>query len=172
MLRTIATARPAHRGFRHNIAFYDTFDFLGLGGRHHCIVTEALGYGMDNLRVIKGNGDIRMSLVTIKRAFKQVLLGLEYLHDVCGIIHAGKHVHLCVYLLLIYNLALDLKFDNIMFRPRDLPRAATDMMTSPACLDPKAEVPKHSVFIRTEPLIVRYLEHRMPSKFIRCRLPC
>ena len=94
MLRVIATVRPAHCGFRHNIAFYDTFDFLSPGGRHHCIVTEALGYGMEYLRDLKGNGDLRLSLATIKRGFRQVLLGLEYLHDVCGIVHAGKHVNL------------------------------------------------------------------------------
>ena len=87
MLGKIASADPAHRGFRHTLAYYDTFEFESAHGAHRCLVTEPLGYGVDYVR--KLHEDHRISLSTVKRIVRQVLLGLAYLHEVCGIVHAG-----------------------------------------------------------------------------------
>lgn len=90
MLEKIASAQPGHRGFRHTLAYYDSFDFTGPHGPHRCLVTEVLGYSLDYVRKLRDNDDRRVATSTIKRVVKQVLCGLEYLHDVCGIVHAGK----------------------------------------------------------------------------------
>ncbi|EPS95820.1 hypothetical protein FOMPIDRAFT_1131692 [Fomitopsis schrenkii] len=107
MLESIASADPSHRGFRHHLAYLDAFEFAGPHGLHRCIVTEALGYGLDHLRNLRPGGDRRIAPSIVKRVTRQVLLGLEYLHDVCGIVHT------------------DLKHDNILFRPQDLQTVIT-----------------------------------------------
>ena len=89
MLQKIASADPSHRGFRHNLAYCDAFEFTGPHGLHRCIVTEALGYGVDYIRKSRPEGDRRIAPSIVKRVTRQVLLGLEYLHDVCGIVHTG-----------------------------------------------------------------------------------
>lgn len=89
MLESIASADPSHRGFRHHLAYLDAFEFAGPHGLHRCIVTEALGYGLDHLRNLRPGGDRRIAPSIVKRVTRQVLLGLEYLHDVCGIVHTG-----------------------------------------------------------------------------------
>ncbi|KDQ24645.1 hypothetical protein PLEOSDRAFT_33228 [Pleurotus ostreatus PC15] len=101
MLEKIATAEPSHRGFSHSLAYFGSFDFNGPHGLHRCIVTEVLGYSIDYLRKLNDT-DRRVAPSIVKRVVKQVLLGLEYLHNVCGIVHT------------------DLKHDNILFRPLDL----------------------------------------------------
>ncbi|KAI3603905.1 kinase-like protein [Moniliophthora roreri] len=102
MLQKIAAAQPSHRGFRHNLALYDTFEFRGSHGIHMCLVTEVLGYSVDYIRKQNDDGDWRLSMALTKRITKQLLYSLEYLHDVCGIVHT------------------DIKHDNILFRPSDV----------------------------------------------------
>ena len=87
MLEKIASADPVHRGFRHNLAYYDAFEFESAHGLHRCLVTEPLGYGVDYVRKLRE--DYRIAPSIVKRIVRQVLLGLEYLHEVCGIVHAG-----------------------------------------------------------------------------------
>lgn len=89
MLEKIACADPSHRGFRHTLAYLDAFNFTGPHGLHRCIVTEPLGYGVDYIRKLRPEGDRRVAPSIVKRVTRQVLLGLEYLHDVCGIVHTG-----------------------------------------------------------------------------------
>ncbi|KAF5345014.1 hypothetical protein D9758_010433 [Tetrapyrgos nigripes] len=102
MLQKIASAQPNHRGFKHNLILYDSFEFRGPHGVHLCLVTEVLGYGVDYIRKGNENGDLRLSMALTKRLTKQLLCSLDYLHDVCGIVHT------------------DIKHDNILFRPSDV----------------------------------------------------
>lgn len=88
MLEKVARADPTHRGFRHDLAYYETFDFRGPQGLHRCLVIEALGYGVESLR---DEDDRRIHLSIVQHITKQIHLGLEYLHDVCGIVHAGEY---------------------------------------------------------------------------------
>ncbi|KAJ3806950.1 hypothetical protein F5876DRAFT_80171 [Lentinula aff. lateritia] len=81
MLQKIATAQPSHRDFEYNLILHDSFEFQGPHGQHICLVADVLDY----------------SCVT-----KQILCSLEYLHDVCGIVHT------------------DIKHDNILFRLSDV----------------------------------------------------
>ncbi|PCH34455.1 kinase-like protein [Wolfiporia cocos MD-104 SS10] len=99
LLQRIADAEPSHPEFRHNIACYGSFEFAGPRGAHRCVVTEALGYSLDYIRKLTDDGDRRVRPSIVKRVVKQVLQGLQYLHDVRGIIHA------------------DIKHDSILLRP-------------------------------------------------------
>ncbi|KDQ18372.1 hypothetical protein BOTBODRAFT_42127 [Botryobasidium botryosum FD-172 SS1] len=115
LLRKIADSDPSHPGFPHNIAYLDFFDFLGPHGSHRCVITEVLGYNLNYIRRHKGDGDLRVQPSLVKCVVKQVLKGLEYLHDVCGIVHA------------------DIKHDNILFRPADIEAVAThELATKPS----------------------------------------
>lgn len=89
MLEKIAAAEPSHRGFSHSLAYFGSFDFTGPHGLHRCIVTEVLGYSIDYLRKLNDT-DRRVAPSIVKRVVKQVLMGLEYLHNVCGIVHTGS----------------------------------------------------------------------------------
>ncbi|CAE6518844.1 unnamed protein product [Rhizoctonia solani] len=100
MLQKITKADRSHAGSRHVVEFYETFDMTGPHGLHRCIVTEPLGFNIDHLR--RELGDARLSLPLVKIITRQILLGLDYLHNSCGVIHT------------------DLKFDNIMLRPDEI----------------------------------------------------
>jgi len=89
LLKKIASAQPKHRGFKHNVTLYDSFKFIGPHGKHICLVTEALSITLDYIRKLNDKGDRRLSVAVTKRLAKQILYGLEYLHDVCGIVHTG-----------------------------------------------------------------------------------
>lgn len=90
MLKKVAGANPAHRGYRHNLAYIDAFDIEGPHGVHRCLVTEVLGLNMESIRrKLRDGKDCRIAPSMVKRVVRQVLLGLEYLHDECGIVHTG-----------------------------------------------------------------------------------
>ncbi|KAL1665700.1 kinase-like domain-containing protein [Schizophyllum commune] len=115
LLEKISVAGPTHRGRRHTILYHHALDFKGPRGKHCGIVTEALGYNLDYIRKLRDGGDLRVAPSIVKRVTKQVLLGLEYLHDACGIVHG------------------DLKHDNILFRPSDLDAVvAHELVSSPS----------------------------------------
>ncbi|KAI0651498.1 kinase-like domain-containing protein [Trametes meyenii] len=115
MLERISVSDSSHRGYRHTIRYHDTFEFKGPHGVHCCIATEALGYNLDYIRKLRDGGDLRVTPSTVKRITKQVLLGLEYLHDSCGVVHG------------------DLKHDNILFRPLDLDAVvAHELVSNPS----------------------------------------
>ena len=62
-----------------------SFEHSGPNGTHVCIVTEALG---DNLlTLIRRYNHRGLPLLPAARLGRQMLSGLAYLHDVCGIIH-------------------------------------------------------------------------------------
>lgn len=89
MLKTIAATDRSHDGSRHVMQYYDTFDQVGPHGMHRCIVTEVLGISLDYLRR-ETPEDTRLSARVVKPIIRQVLLGLDYLHSSCGIVHAGE----------------------------------------------------------------------------------
>jgi len=86
----IADSDRSHPGFSHTLAYFGSFEFPGPYGVHCCVITEALGYSLDYLRNIREDGDRRVQTGVVKCVVKQVLRGLEYLHDVCGIVHAAR----------------------------------------------------------------------------------
>lgn len=85
LLNKIVQANPDHPGRKHVVSLLDSFEHRGPNGVHVCMVFEVLGENLLGLIKRWNHRGIPMELV--KQITKQVLLGLDYLHRDCGIIH-------------------------------------------------------------------------------------
>jgi len=85
LLERIATANPSHPGRQHIVSLLDHFEHVGPNGDHICLVFEALGESV--LSTIKRYQYRGLPVHIVKQITKQVLLGLDYLHRECGVIH-------------------------------------------------------------------------------------
>lgn len=90
LLQRIISSEPTtgHPGRRHVIQFLDHFRHRGPNGVHVCMVFEVLGENLLGLIRRHQNKGVPMHLV--KQIAKQILLGLDYMHRYCGMIHTGK----------------------------------------------------------------------------------
>jgi len=75
----------SHPGKSHVISFLDHFRHKGPNGTHVCMVFEVLGENL--LGLIKRNQNKGVPIPLVKQIAKQVLLGLDYMHRYCGVIH-------------------------------------------------------------------------------------
>ena len=78
-----------HPGAAHVLSLFDSFRFNGPLGEHLCLVTEVLSFDLNFFR--KAQPDSRVSIPIVKRIVRQILLGLEFLHTQCGIVHTGTY---------------------------------------------------------------------------------
>ncbi|KAJ5216763.1 uncharacterized protein N7469_011628 [Penicillium citrinum] len=85
LLNRIVQAKPSHPGRKHVVSLLDSFEHKGPNGVHVCMVFEVLGENL--LGLIKRWNHRGIPMVLVKQITKQVLLGLDYLHRECGIIH-------------------------------------------------------------------------------------
>ncbi|CAK7240325.1 MAG: serine/threonine protein kinase, CMGC [Sporothrix thermara] len=85
LLNKIVQANPDHPGRKHVISLLDSFEHKGPHGTHVCMVFEVLGETL--LGLIKKWNHRGIPMYLVKQITKQVLLGLDYLHRECGIIH-------------------------------------------------------------------------------------
>lgn len=85
LLNKIVGANPDHPGRRHVVSLLDSFEHKGPNGLHVCMVFEVLGENL--LGLIKKWNHRGIPMPLVKQIMKQVLLGLDYLHRECGIIH-------------------------------------------------------------------------------------
>ncbi|ODA84217.1 hypothetical protein RJ55_02735 [Drechmeria coniospora] len=85
LLNKIVQAKPDHPGRRHVVSLLDSFEHKGPNGTHVCMVFEVLGENL--LGLIKRWNHRGIPMPLVKQITKQVLLGLDYLHRECGIIH-------------------------------------------------------------------------------------
>ncbi|TAQ84574.1 hypothetical protein B7494_g7106 [Chlorociboria aeruginascens] len=85
LLNKIVDARPDHPGRKHVVSLLDSFEHKGPNGTHVCMVFEVLGENL--LGLIKRWNHRGIPMPLVKQITKQVLLGLDYLHRECGIIH-------------------------------------------------------------------------------------
>ncbi|XP_068917563.1 SRSF protein kinase 3-like isoform X2 [Tenebrio molitor] len=88
-----------HAGFRNIVQMFDYFCCQSINGNHTAIVLEVMGPSL--LHLIKQSEYRGIQLPGVRRIIKQVLQGLEYLHDECGIIHT------------------DLKPENILIKAKE-----------------------------------------------------
>lgn len=85
LLNKIVQAKPDHPGRKHVVSLLDSFEHKGPNGTHVCMVFEVLGENL--LGLIKRWNHRGIPVPIVKQITKQVLLGLDYLHRECGIIH-------------------------------------------------------------------------------------
>ncbi|RKU42633.1 serine/threonine protein kinase, CMGC group, variant 2 [Coniochaeta pulveracea] len=85
LLNKIVQANPNHPGRKHVVSLLDSFEHKGPHGTHVCMVFEVLGENL--LGLIKKWNHRGIPMPLVKQITKQVLLGLDYLHRECGIIH-------------------------------------------------------------------------------------
>lgn len=93
------TPSPAHThpGRSHVISFLDHFRHKGPNGTHVCMVFEVLGENL--LGLIKRHQHKGVPMGIVKQIAKQVLLGLDYMHRCCGVIHTDlkpENVLICI----------------------------------------------------------------------------
>jgi len=85
LLTKVREGDHAHVGRSHVVQMIDDHKIVGIHGTHISMVFEVLG---DNLLKLIIRSNYRgMNEALVKRITKQVLMGLDYLHTVCGIIH-------------------------------------------------------------------------------------
>jgi serine/threonine-protein kinase SRPK3 len=85
LLNKVVSANPNHPGRRYVVSLLDSFEHKGPNGTHVCMVFEVLGENL--LGLIKRWNHRGIPMPLVKQITKQVLLGLDYLHRECGIIH-------------------------------------------------------------------------------------
>lgn len=85
LLNKVVKAKPEHPGRKHVVSLLDSFNHKGPNGIHVCMVFEVLGENL--LGLIKRWNHRGIPMPLVKQITKQVLLGLDYLHRECGIIH-------------------------------------------------------------------------------------
>ena len=85
LLNKIVQANPSHPGRKHVVSLLDSFEHKGPNGIHVCMVFEVLGENL--LGLIKRWNHRGIPMPLVKQITKQVLLGLDYLHRDCGIVH-------------------------------------------------------------------------------------
>lgn len=94
LLSRVASVSPTHPGRLHIVSFLDSFVTQGPESSHVCIVFEPLGENL--LGLIERNKKKGVPKALIRVIAKQVLLGLQYLHDECNLIHTDiKPENIC-----------------------------------------------------------------------------
>ena len=86
-----------HPGRSHVISFLDHFRHKGPNGTHVCMVFEVLGENL--LGLIKRHQNKGVPMHLVKQIAKQILLGLDYMHRCCGVIHTDlkpENVLICI----------------------------------------------------------------------------
>lgn len=65
----------------------DQFQHNGPNGEHVCFVFDVMGYHLGYQSAKYEDG--RIPVASVKSVVRQLLLGLDFLHRECGIIHTG-----------------------------------------------------------------------------------
>ncbi|NXD32219.1 SRPK kinase, partial [Spelaeornis formosus] len=97
LLQRVVNSSPSHAGRCHVVGLLDNFRHTGPNGSHVCMVFEVLGENL--LGLIKRYQHRGVPQHIVKQIAKQVLLGLDYLHNECRIIHTDlkpENVLICI----------------------------------------------------------------------------
>ncbi|KAE9410702.1 kinase-like protein [Gymnopus androsaceus JB14] len=85
LLSRVASFSPTHPGRQYIVSFLDSFSHVSPEASHICIVFEPLGENL--LALIERNKKKGVPRALVKLIANQVLLGLQYLHDECDLVH-------------------------------------------------------------------------------------
>ncbi|KAH9986830.1 kinase-like domain-containing protein [Russula compacta] len=94
---TSPSPSQTHPGRSHVISFLDHFRHKGPHGTHVCMVFEVLGENL--LGLIKRHQRKGVPQHLVRQIAKQILLGLDYMHRCCGVIHTDlkpENVLICI----------------------------------------------------------------------------
>ncbi|POW22799.1 hypothetical protein PSHT_00819 [Puccinia striiformis] len=97
LLERVYSANPTHPGHCHVVSLLDNFVHKGPNGTHVCMVFEVLGENL--LGLIKRYEYRGIPEPIVREVGRQILLGLDYLHRECGIIHTDlkpENVLICI----------------------------------------------------------------------------
>ncbi|KAJ3212749.1 serine/threonine protein kinase, CMGC group [Entophlyctis luteolus] len=97
LLEKVVCAKPDHPGRKKIVELKDSFRIKGPNGTHVTMAFEVLGPNL--LTLIRQYHHRGIPIPIVKRIMKQVLQGLQYLHEECGIIHTDlkpENVLICV----------------------------------------------------------------------------
>ncbi|KAF9180838.1 serine/threonine protein kinase, CMGC group [Haplosporangium sp. Z 767] len=97
LLERVVQANPDAPGRKYVVELLDHFMHRGPNGLHVCMVFEVLGENL--LSVIKRYRHQGIPIHLVRQIIHQVLMGLDYMHRECGIIHTDlkpENVLVCV----------------------------------------------------------------------------
>ena len=100
-----------HAGRSHVVSFLDHFRHKGPNGIHVCMVFDVLGENL--LGLIKRHQNKGVPTPLVKQIAKQILLGLDYMHRCCGVIHTGEFF-LRYSSIFVPTFSSDLKPENVL----------------------------------------------------------
>ncbi|OAL69972.1 hypothetical protein A7D00_6011 [Trichophyton violaceum] len=108
----IAHLNPEHRGHLILRTCLDAFDLIGPKGKHMCLVYEPM---REPLWIFRKRFISRQIPLPIAKTYIFFLLvGLDYLHSECKIVHTGDTLFPFYLRITSTNTLLDLKLDNIL----------------------------------------------------------
>ncbi|KAF9015021.1 kinase-like domain-containing protein [Cyathus striatus] len=85
LLSRVQSFAPSHPGRSYIVSFLDSFSHQTLDASHVCIVFEPLGEHL--LALIERHKKKGVPRALVRVIAKQILLGLQYLHDECDLVH-------------------------------------------------------------------------------------
>ena len=91
ILRHIKTANVDHPGYKHVVCLLDEFRHAGPHGVHVCLVFEVMGE--DLVALVRRYCEEKLPVHLVKQVARQLLLGLDYLHRSCKVVHTGQWFH-------------------------------------------------------------------------------
>lgn len=97
LLQRVTTSSESHPGRSHVVGLVEDFRHDGPNGSHVCMVFEVLGENL--LGLIKRYQHRGVPTHIVRQIAKQILLGLDYLHTECRIIHTDlkpENVLICI----------------------------------------------------------------------------
>ncbi|KAF9946911.1 serine/threonine protein kinase, CMGC group [Modicella reniformis] len=97
LLERVVQANPTAPGRKYVVELLDNFTHEGPNGKHVCMVFEVLGENL--LSMIRRYHHRGIPVRLVQQIMYQVLMGLDYMHRECGIIHTDlkpENVLVCV----------------------------------------------------------------------------
>lgn len=89
MSQRLAKGDPQHQGFPFVRMALDSFEISGPRGMHVCLVYEPMRETLGRFQRRLNEG--RFPLPFVKACIRLLLMGLDYLHSECQMVHTGKH---------------------------------------------------------------------------------
>ncbi|KPM42257.1 hypothetical protein AK830_g4292 [Neonectria ditissima] len=115
VMRTIATSSLKHPGAAFMMKLLDHFEFDGPNGTHKCLVLELLGPSISDVLEVR-LADKGLPGELAKKVARQILLGLDYLHQ-HGIVHGDLHTRNIAFALPLLDSAGEDELSRILGKP-------------------------------------------------------